>query len=153
MIAGISVGNRGRYLSKRSIAVHVAPSSADLRQLTDEFAKIINESRYSAPETATIAQFLFEKIHPFARWKRAGREALLGTFVASRKIRNEGLIPLEEFIDGHREQYYEALEPTRNVASFVEFFLNGLIVQSEIVLKKISTAELFSNGLAVASQQ
>ena len=50
----------------------------------------------------------------------------------------KGLIPLEEFIDGHREQYYEALEPTRNVASFVEFFLNGLIVQSEIVLKNFS---------------
>ena len=128
--------------NQAGVAVYIAPSPVELRQLMDEFIKIINESRYSAPETAAIAQFLFEKIHPFADGNgRVGR-LLSAHLLRAGKYGMKGLIPLEEFIDGHREQYYEALEPTRNVASFVEFFLNGLIVQSEIVLKKFQQAEL-----------
>lgn len=128
--------------NQAGVAVHIAPSPSDLRQLMDEFIRIVNTSRYSAPVTAALSQFLFEKIHPFADGNgRVGR-LLSAHLLRAGKYGMKGLIPLEEFIDGHREQYYEALEPTRNATPFVEFFLNGLIVQSEIVLKKFQQADL-----------
>ena len=133
--------------NQAGIAVHIAPSPSDLRQLMDEFIKIINTSRHPVPVTAALAQFLFEKIHPFADGNgRVGR-LLSAHLLRVGKYGMRGLIPLEEFIDGHREQYYEALEPTRNVTPFVEFFLKGLIAQTEIVLKKFKQTEISSIDL------
>lgn len=128
--------------NQAGVAVYVAPSPGALKQLMDEYIRTINASRHSAPVTAAIAQFSFEKIHPFADGNgRVGR-LLSAHLLRVGKYGMRGLIPLEEFIDGHREQYYEALESTRNVVPFVEFFLNGFIVQSEIVLKKFQKADL-----------
>lgn len=127
--------------NQAGVAVYIAPSPAELKNLMDEYIKIINTSRFSTPVTVAIGQFLFEKIHPFADGNgRVGR-LLSAYLLRAGKYGMKGLISLEEFIDGHREQYYEALEPTSNVAPFVEFFLNGFIVQSEIALKKFQQAE------------
>lgn len=127
--------------NQAGVAVYIAPSPAELKQLMDEFIKKINASSHPVPVTAAIAQFLFEKIHPFADGNgRVGR-LLSAHILRVGKYGMKGLIPIEEFIDKHREQYYEVLEPTRNVTPFVELFIKGLITQAETVLKKFKQAE------------
>ena len=128
--------------NQAGVAVYVAPSPAELKNLMDEYIKIINTSRFSTPVTAAIAQFLFEKIHPFADGNgRIGR-LLSAHLLRAGKYRMRGLVPLEVFIDENREQYYEVLEPARNATPFTEFFLKGLIFQIEIALKKFKQSKI-----------
>ncbi len=128
--------------NQAGVAVYIAPSPAELKNLLDEYIKIINTSHFSIPVTAAVAQFLFEKIHPFADGNgRVGR-LLSAHLLRVGKYRMRGLVPLEVFIDEYREQYYEVLEPTRNATSFVEFFLKGLILQIEIALKKFKQSKI-----------
>jgi len=128
--------------NQAGVAVYVAPSPAELKNLMDEYIKIVNASRFSTPVTAAIAQFLFEKIHPFADGNgRIGR-LLSAHLLRAGKYRMRGLVPLEVFIDENREQYYEVLEPTRNATPFIEFFLKGLIFQIEVALKKFKQSKV-----------
>lgn len=127
--------------NQAGIAIYVAPSPGEIKELMEEFVHTITTSHHPVPVIAAIAQFLFEKIHPFADGNgRVGR-LLSAHLLHAGKYGMRGLIPFEEFIDGHREDYYEALGPTHNVTLFVEFFLHGFIIQSEIVLKKFQQAE------------
>ena len=128
--------------NQAGIAVYIAPSPGELKQLMADYIQTINESPHPIPITAAIAQFLFEKIHPFADGNgRVGR--LLSAYLLRvGKYGMRGLIPLEEFIDEHREQYYEVLEPTHNATPFVEFFLKGLVIQAEKILKKYKQTEI-----------
>ncbi|MBI5356749.1 Fic family protein [Candidatus Collierbacteria bacterium] len=128
--------------NQAGVAVYIAPSPAGLKNLMNEYINIVNTSRFSVPVTAAVAQFLFEKIHPFADGNgRVGR--LVSAYLLKvGKYGMRGLVPLEVLIDEHREQYYEVLEPTRNVTPFVEFFLKGLIFQIEIALKKFKQSKI-----------
>lgn len=128
--------------NQAGIAVYLAPPFLQLPELIKNYLKIINSKKYPVPVSAAIAQFLLEKIHPFADGNgRVGR--LVSVYVLnSHNYSFKGMVSFEEYIDEHREQYYMALEPDRDIHEFVEFFLLSLISQAKKVLESLNNKDL-----------
>lgn len=105
--------------------------------LVEELANYTNGLSEHPTLIAAIGQFIFEKIHPFADGNgRAGR--LISAYVLQTKGYGfKGLVPLEMYINKHRDMYYRALEPARNCTEFIEFFLNALISQANQTLEEL----------------
>ncbi|MBU1088649.1 Fic family protein [Patescibacteria group bacterium] len=124
--------------NQAGIAVYLAPAHFKVPQLTKKLIQTGNASKHHVCVNSAITQFLFEKIHPFADGNgRAGR--LLSAFILNKGgFGLKGLISFEQYIDKHRELYYQTLESNKNTTPFVEFFLKSLISQTESLLKKLT---------------
>jgi len=127
--------------NQAGVAVYLAPAPFRLSNLMQDFIRIAQELKYEPPIRAAILQFLFEKIHPFADGNgRVGR--LISAYIMKNgEYSFRGLVSMEEIIDKNRENYYQALEPSRDVTLFVEFFLRSIIEQAKSVLGKLSEKE------------
>jgi len=127
--------------NQAGVAIYLAPTSSRLPNLMKEFVQLSRSLKYEIPIKAAILQFIFEKIHPFADGNgRVGR--LISAHVMSQGGYGfRGLVSIEEIIDKNRENYYFALEPLKDSALFVEFFLRSFIEQAELVLGKLSEKE------------
>jgi Fic family protein len=115
------------------VAVYLAPAHFKIPKLIDQYVELLKNIKIEIPVRAAVAQFLFEKIHPFADGNgRVGR-------LISLHIMNtggygfRGLVSVEEIIDKNRDVYYTALEPGKNVNPFVSFFIESFISQAKAV--------------------
>lgn len=124
--------------NQAGMAVYLAPSPSRLPGLMREFVLIARSLEHPTPVTAAILQFLFEKIHPFADSNgRVGR--LISAYIMNNGGYGfRGLVSIEETIDKDREDYYQALEPSRDTTLFVEFFLRSFVEQTKLVFDKLS---------------
>jgi len=118
--------------------IYLAPSPVKLPKLMQEFINVSRNLKDEPAIKASILQFLFEKIHPFADGNgRVGR--LISAFIMNcGGYGFRGLVSVEEIIDQSREKYYQALEPSSEVTLFIEFFLESFVQQAKIVLNKLS---------------
>ena len=136
--------NAGKYrtepwaiFNQAGIAVYLAPPASGIPGLIAELIESVAACKASPPIKAAIAQFILEKIHPFADGNgRVGR--LLSAYI----LRNEGfgfkgLVSFEEYIDENRERYYAALDSDKEMTSFIEFFLESLEAQARKVLEML----------------
>jgi len=142
-------GSAGHYrmepwgvFNQAGMEVHHAPLHTLLPDLMQEYVEHINKLNEHACIVAAIAQFIFEKIHPFADGNgRTGR--LISSYMLSKNgFGFGGLIPFEKYIHKHRHWYYRALEPTSNCTDFIDFFLESLIAQANQTLDDISNPEI-----------
>ena len=123
-------------------AIAMTPMASELPRLMDEYLNFINALAEPVPIVAAVAQFVFEKIHPLPDGNgRVGR--LISTFM----LHNGGYsfksqIPLEEYIENHRDGYYSALLPSKDVTEFIEFFLTALVEQGKNSLEKIQSGSM-----------
>lgn len=141
--------------NQAGVAVHIAPPHFKLDELMQEYVAHINglfDSSFAKPSLATdglrfathpvvvsaISQFVFEKIHPFADGNgRVGR--LVSAYMLEKGGYGfKGLLMLEEFIEKNKEEYYAALEPSHEMTGFVEMFAEGVKIQAEAALERIS---------------
>jgi Fic family protein len=104
-----------------------------------EYISFINTLPENPVIKAAIAQFVFEKIHPFPDGNgRVGR--LISSLIINKSDYNfRSLAPIEDFINTHREDYYYNLEPTNICTGFIEFFLKSLIEQAKKHLPVLSS--------------
>ncbi len=123
--------------NQAGVAVYVAPPPFKLPKLMRAFVNDIRSMSEEPPIKAGFAQFVFEKIHPFADGNgRVGR--LLSAYVLKNSgFDFRGLVSFEEYIDKHREAYYHALEPSADASGFIEFFLESLVNQANAFLEKL----------------
>jgi len=123
--------------NEAGIAIHKAPLYISIPKLMEDFVNLINNIDDHVGIKAAIAQFVFEKIHPFADGNgRVGR--LISAFILAKSGYGfGGLAPFEEYIDVHRKDYYDTLTPGVNASSFVEFFLEAVVNQSKKILINI----------------
>lgn len=137
-------GNAGQFrtepwgiFNSAGVAVYLAPAHFKIPKLMAEYISLIKNVDREIPVKASIAQFLFEKIHPFADGNgRVGR--LLSSHIMNAGgFGFRGLVSVEEIIDKDRDVYYAVLEPSRNVNPFVTFFLESFISQAKFVLDKL----------------
>lgn len=123
--------------NQAGVAVYLAPAPFRLPNLMKGFIQLTKNLQYEIPIKAAILQFLFEKIHPFANGNgRVGR--LISAYVMNKEGYSfRGLVSIEEVINKNRENYYQALEPSRDTTLFVEFFLRSFIEQAGLLLNKL----------------
>lgn len=123
--------------NQAGVAIYLAPAPFRLPRLMKEFIHVSQSLKYEIPVKAAILQFLFEKIHPFADGNgRVGR--LISAYILdSGEYGFRGIVSIEEIIDKNRENYYQALEPSLDATTFVEFFLESFIEQARLVLDKL----------------
>lgn len=109
--------------------VYLAPPALELPELMDDYIEYIGSLNDHQAVIAAIAQFVFEKIHPFADGNgRVGR--LISSFLLEKNGYGfRGLAPFEEYIEEHRSLYYSHLEPASECSGFIEFFLEALVFQ------------------------
>lgn len=118
----------GAIFNSAGIAIYLPPRPAQIIPLVARLIKYINSSREQfVPIKASIAHYVFEKIHPFTDGNgRVGR-LLMQTVLAKGGYGMKGLVPLEEFLDNHRALYYRSLEvPERDVTDCLEFMLEAI---------------------------
>jgi Fic family protein len=125
------------------IAIYMPPPPSQLAQLMNNLVKFINgQEEQFVPIRAVLAHYVFEKIHPFLDGNgRVGRlfiQAILYTSGYGMK----GLLPIEEYLDTHREGYYAVLDNKEtDVTEYLEFVLAAIAETAEktkqqLLLKK-----------------
>ncbi len=126
---------------KAGNAVYLAPMHFDVPKLMDEYMVDIVGLKDHPAVVAGVAQFIFEKIHPFADGNgRVGR--LISAYILTQKGYGlRGLIPFEKYIESHREQYYVALESSREISEFIKFFLEALTSEITEIIGALSIRE------------
>ena len=123
--------------NEAGVAVYKAPAHFNIPELMSRYVSFVNKISDHLGIKAAVAQFIFEKIHPFADGNgRVGR--VISAFILAKAGYGfRGLAPFEEYIDKHRLDYYEALEPSHKVTGFVEYFLEAIVIQSKEALSTI----------------
>ena len=122
--------------NQAGVAVYLTPAPQNIRTLIDALCIYINTAKDAAPVASGLTHIWFEKIHPFLDGNgRVGR--LLSAYILKKgKYDFNGLVPFEQYLDEHRDDYYYFLgRDTQDVTSFVEFYLTALLSQAKISLK------------------
>lgn len=128
-VAGNWRGQPWAIFNQSGSIIYLAPPAQKVPQLMDEYLDYLSELHEHPSVIAAIAQFVFEKIHPFADGNgRVGR--LISSFLLEKNGYGfRGLAPFEEYIEQHRPSYYAHLEPSSDCTDFIEFFLTALVDQ------------------------
>jgi len=122
--------------NQAGIAVYLTPAPQNVRTLLTELCAYVNTTKDASPIAAAMAHIWFEKIHPFLDGNgRVGR--LLSAYILKKGGYDfSGLVPFEQYLDEHRDDYYYFLGRDRqDVTEFVEFYLTALLAQAKVSLK------------------
>jgi DNA-binding transcriptional ArsR family regulator len=96
----------------------------------------VNMTKDAPPVAAGVAHIWFEKVHPFLDGNgRIGR--LLSSYILKKGGYDfSGLVPFEQYLDEHRDDYYSYLgRDSQDVTEFVEYYLAALRSQAKVSLK------------------
>lgn len=118
----------GAIFNSAGIAIYLPPRPKQITTLVNYLIKYINGSKEQfIPVKACLAHYTFEKIHPFLDGNgRVGR-LILQTVLLKDGYGMKGLLPIEEYLDNHRSEYYQALDATeRDVTDYLEFMLEAI---------------------------
>lgn len=118
----------GAIFNSAGIAIYLPPRPSKIPALMSKLVNFINSSKeVFVPIRACLAHYSFEKIHPFLDGNgRVGR-LLLQAVLQKGGYGMKGLLPIEEFLDSNRGEYYSALEVSEKEASdYLEFMLEAI---------------------------
>lgn len=129
----------GAIFNASGIAIYLPPRPSQIGLFIKSLITFINSSREQfIPIKACLVHFTFEKIHPFLDGNgRVGR-ILLQSVLHKQGYGMKGLIPIEEYLDNHRSEYYLALEDQdKDVTEYLEFMLEAMAYAAEQAKKQI----------------
>jgi Fic family protein len=131
----INLNNLGRLrnnmeaiFNSAGIAIYMPPPPRLINPSIVKLTKYINSSKEQfVPIKAVLAHYSFEKIHPFLDGSgRVGRLLIQMTF-HNQGYGMKGILPLEEYLDNHRNEYYQMLEePEKDTTDYIEFMLGAV---------------------------
>lgn len=135
----------GPYGAKMEEATFVPPEPRHIQGLFSNLEKYIHAKDVIDPLVQiAIAHYQFESIHPFMDGNgRVGR-LLVPLFLYENKITAYPNIYVSEFLEEHRDVYYELL---RNVSEkgewipWINFFLDAIFEQTKITLERVVKIE------------
>lgn len=122
--------------NQAGVAVYLTPAPQNIRTLLTALCAYVNTAKDAPGVAAGLAHIWFEKIHPFLDGNgRVGR--LLSAYILKKGGYDfSGLVPFEQYLDEHRDDYYHFLgRDTQDVTEFVVFYLTALFSQAKISLK------------------
>ncbi len=140
----------GAIFNAAGIAIYLPPRPSQILPLMNKLVGFTNLPKEQfIPIKAALVHYIFEKIHPFIDGNgRVGR-LLLQIVLQKDGYGMKGLLPIEEYLDNHRGEYYQSLEASeRDVTDFVEFILEAIsetakAAKEEILKKKDAEVEDF----------
>jgi Fic family protein len=137
------------------IALYLAPRRQDIQKLLTDLCHRTNAVEFPVPVVSAVTHIWFEKIHPFTDGNgRVGR--LLATWILQKWGYDfTNIVPFEQYLDEHRQEYYDALFPdTQNVTQFVVFFLTALLSQARQSFEEIKHPKVeFQSNLLPRRQE
>ncbi len=137
--------------------VYLTPSPKEMRAMFTELIAQLNQQRVQNQQLIQIAHchYYFEKIHPFLDGNGRTGRVILQTQLQQLQLFSHYIIPIDQYFEEHRSEYYHYLEKnTRHIVGFVEFFLNGLIWSLQNLLTEIKqTGEEISSVPFLQSQE
>lgn len=122
--------------SSPSDAIFVPPVFGEIPNLISDIEGFIHNPVCDLPDLIKIAliHYQFETIHPFSDGNgRVGR-LLITLYLVSKGILKRPILYLSDYLESHRRTYYDRIMGVRfgdDVASWVKFFLEGIIVTAE----------------------
>lgn len=131
--------NAEAIFNSAGFVVFMPPSPKLVQPLINKLIKFVNNSQeHFIPIRAVLAHYSFEKIHPFLDGSgRVGR-LLIQLILKQRDYGMKGILPLEEYLDNHRGEYYRMLEePQKNMTHYAEFMLEAISEASQEAKKLI----------------
>lgn len=118
----------GAIYNSAGIAIYLPPRPTQILPLIKKLIKFANlEKEQFAPIKAALVHFSFEKIHPFLDGNGRTGRLILQAILQKDGYGMKGILPLEEYLDNHKSEYYKVLEATdKDVTDYVEFILEGV---------------------------
>lgn len=129
----------GAIFNGAGIVVYLPPRPGQIPVLIKRLVHFANNGKEQfVPVKAVLTHYTFEKIHPFLDGNgRVGR-LVLQLVLTKDGYGMKGLPALEEYLDSHRLEYYQALSDTeRDATGYVEFMLEAIAETSEIAKKLV----------------
>lgn len=129
--------------NQAGIAVYITPPPQKIVPLIDELITwIVNVTEHPAI-IAAVSHIWFEKIHPFDDGNgRVGR-FLSAILLSKGGYGFGGMVPIEEYLEKFREDYYRELgKDIQDITSFVEFFIIGLTSQIRTSLEESEKVQI-----------
>jgi len=119
--------------------VYLTPDPQEMRQMLAIWYSQVQFGKETTWQQKLLniacSHYYFEKIHPFL--DGTGR-AVLQWQLQQLNLFNDFILPIEQFFDTKRSNYYQFLEKnSRQQREFVEFFLTGIIRSLEQLLTDI----------------
>ncbi|MEK9200539.1 MAG: Fic family protein [Patescibacteria group bacterium] len=126
--------------------IHQTPLHILVPELMEELVTYINQLSEHPVIVAAIAQFIFEKIHPFADGNgRTGR--LISSYLLHfYGYGLRGFVPIENYINKNRDWYYQALYPSHTISEFIHFYTTSLLSQSTLALQNFKNPPQIISG-------
>ena len=125
--------------NQAGIAVYLAPAPQSISPLLDELCRFCTSENDPIPIKAAISHIWFEKIHPFVDGNgRVGRLLSLA-ILKTAGYDFGGIVPIEEYIESHRQEYYDVLgKDIQDVTPFIEYYLTAIVSQANKSLVEIN---------------
>jgi len=124
--------------NKEGSVVYMPPPPTQIIGLVDILLTYIQNENNFPLITAFIVHLVFEKIHPFLDGNgRVGR-ALIPAVLKCKRYINPFPVTIEEYLDAHREEYYDSLlTGMRDTEGYLEFMLTAYLKQMENTIAKL----------------
>lgn len=124
--------------NKEGIVIYMPPPPTQVMNLLDSLIEYIENENNFPLITAFMAHLVFEKIHPFLDGNgRVGR-ALIAAVLKCKKYTLPFPVTIEEYLDGHREEYYDVLlNGMTDAGRYVEFMLEAYLTQMKQTIEKL----------------
>jgi Fic family protein len=131
------IGRNGSHMEQ---ARFIPPNPLVLPQALDAWANYLAAEDEDPVLQVAIAHAQFEILHPFKDGNgRIGR-MLIPLLLFQRKTLSRPMFYLSEYLETHRDQYYDgllAITDNGNWQGWIEFFLNAIILQADANLVKV----------------
>ncbi len=130
---GVFRNEIGAIFNLAGIAVYISPPPKKISVLINKLLEYSNSDFEKFPIiNAFISHLIFEKIHPFFDGNgRVGR-LLVFLILKSQNQKFEISIPFEEYLDLHKDEYYDRLDNgLKNPNNYLLFMLEAFYNQSE----------------------
>lgn len=131
--AGYLRNEASAIFNAAGMAVYIPPSPSKVPSLLNNLLTFINSDVEKFPLiTAFIAHLIFEKIHPFLDGNgRVGR-ILIMSVLKVKKWQLPFIVPIEEYLDEHKSEYYFQLDlGLENTSEYLYFMLGAFLTQLE----------------------
>jgi len=148
IMKGLDSGN-GSFRSEASAIydsygtiVYLTPEPLEMIAMLRDWLEQINlqvKSNWKSHLLQIAAShYYFEKIHPFIDGNGRTGRIMVQWQLQRLQIFADYVIPVDQFFDDHRSEYYSFLEKnSRNVQDFTDFFLDAIIWAGNKVLEDI----------------